>query len=93
VKIVLVQPLRLPRHITRIRYEYQLQDVPETTDILTEVFKKELSKPIEEMNPVFLDLIELLLETLSSYGVQLDFFALLGIQPADECKSLLIKVL
>jgi len=52
-----------------------------------------MDKPIDEMNPVFIDLVEALLETLSSYGVQLDFFALVGIEPADECKSLLIKVL
>ena len=67
--------------------------MPDEMDILTAVFKKEMSKPVEEMNPVFIDLIELLLETLSSYGVQLDFFALADVEPADECKSLLIKVL
>lgn len=70
--------------------------MPDMKDVLTAVFKKELSKPVEEMNPVFIDLLELLVETLSSYGVQLDFFTLADstdIEPADECESLLIKVL
>jgi len=93
VKVVLVQPLRLSHHLSRIRSEYSLEDIPDLLDILIVLFRKEMDKPIDEMNPVFIDLVEALLETLSSYGVQLDFFALVGIEPADECKSLLIKVL
>lgn len=93
MKIVFVRPLRLSYHISGICQEYELMDTPDFLDVLTQLFRKEIEKPIEEMNPLFLDLMELLLETLSSYGVQLDFFSVLGLEPADECNSLLLKVL
>ncbi len=93
MKVVLVQPLRLSYYMDRIYREFQIDDVPEPIDILSAVFRKEMEKPVEEMHPAFLDLLELLLDTLSSYGVKLDFFSVAGLEAIDECKSLMIKVM
>lgn len=93
MKIVFVRPLRLSHHVSSLCREFELVDAPEIMGLLTMCFKREIVKPVDEMSPVFLDLVELLLETLLSYGVELDFFSLVGIEPADECNSILIKVL
>lgn len=93
MKVVFVRPLRLEYHMSRLHREYELQDVPDVVEALKVAFAMEMMKEPTEMSPVFIDLVELLLITLSSYGVQLDFFSLVDIEPVDECRSLLIKVL
>lgn len=93
MKVVFVRPLRLEYHISKLHREYSLDDVPDAVTALKLAFATEMMKEPTEMSPVFIDLVELVLDTLSSYGVQLDFFSLVDIEPVDECKSILIKVL
>jgi hypothetical protein len=93
MKVVFVRPLRLQYHINDLCHEFDVKDSPDAMSVLTKAFRNEIEKPVEEMSPVFLDLLEVLLETLLSYGVTLDFFSMAEIEPADECNSILIKVL
>ena len=93
MKIVFVRPLRLSYHITNIRNEYRLDATDDVAPLLKSIYMEELEKPVEDMSPIFLDLMELLLETLLSYGINLDFFSVVALEHADEMDSLLIKVL